>query len=237
MNDKKSSQNEKNPKRGRPRLSDAEKAKKAENKAKEDKRHLSWTFVVYPDSAPKNWREIIDDLHIKYAISPLHDRDINGDGSPKKPHWHVVLAFDTVKSYTQIKAITDQLTAPIPQAVNSLIGTTRYLAHLDNPEKAQYSVDDIVTGGNFPLTEILAKSATEKKAIVKEIYQYILDHDVTEYHEIVDYAFLNNDDWFEVLTNGYTLFFTAVIKSRRHNPQLQIARNIKIDEETGEVIE
>lgn len=237
-------------KRGRPRLTEEEKAKRAAEKAqkaeekakdkaraKENKRYLSWTFVVYPESAPDDWKDRINDLHVKYAVSPLHDRDTNGDGSPKKAHWHVVLAFDTVKSYSQIKEITDQINAPIPQAVNSLVGTIRYLAHLDNPEKAQYNVEDIETGGNFPLAEILKKSPSERKAIVRDIYQYILDHDLTEYHEIVDYAFLHNDEWFEVLTNGYTLFFTSVLKSRRHDPKLQEERNIKVNKDTGEVID
>ena len=44
-------------------------------------------------------------------ISPLHDSDINADGEPKKPHWHVILTFKGLKSYEQVKAITDQLNA------------------------------------------------------------------------------------------------------------------------------
>lgn len=239
-------------KRGRPRLSEDEKAKraaekaqkaeekaKAKTKAKKDKRYLNWTFVTYPDSAPSNWRDILNDMHIPYAISPLHDKDISGDGLPKKPHYHVILAFETVKSYSQIKEITDQINAPIPQAVNSLVGTTRYLTHMDDPNKAQYDKEDIVTGGNFPLSDLLARSATDKKAIVKEIYQFIQDNDITEYHDIVDYAFANNEDWFDVLINGYTLFFVNILKSRRHDIKLQEERNIKskVDKNTGEVID
>lgn len=249
MNENMSSKND-TPKRGRPRLSEEEKAKRAEEKAqkaqekaqnkaksKEDKRNRNWTFILYPDSAPSDWLAILDDLHIKYAVSPLHDRDTNGDGSPKKAHYHVILAFDGKKSYTQIKEITDSVKAPIPQIVNSLIGTTRYLIHKDNPEKVQYNEKEIVTGGNFPLDELLSKTTTEKKAIVREIYQYVQDNDITEYHELVDYALNNNDEWFDVLSNGYTLFFTAVLKSRRHDPKLQEQRNIKVNEETGEVID
>ena len=48
-------------------------------------------------------------------ISPLHNKDVNADGTPKKPHWHVILTFKGLKSYEQVKAITDKLNAPAPQ--------------------------------------------------------------------------------------------------------------------------
>src|SRR5699024_11179639 len=54
-----------------------------------DERTRNWTFVVYPESAPEDWREIIDDLHVPWIESPLHDKDVNPDGEIKKPHWHV----------------------------------------------------------------------------------------------------------------------------------------------------
>ena len=43
-----------------------------------------WTFIVYPESAPKAWREILDDTHLRWVESPLHDRDVNPDGEIKK---------------------------------------------------------------------------------------------------------------------------------------------------------
>ena len=42
-------------------------------------RTRSWTFIVYPDSAPENWRSILDEDHIQWIESPLHDKDLNAD--------------------------------------------------------------------------------------------------------------------------------------------------------------
>lgn len=50
-------------------------------------RTRSWTFVLYDDSAPKDWRDRLDEYHIPWAESPLHDQDENADGTPKK---HIV---------------------------------------------------------------------------------------------------------------------------------------------------
>jgi hypothetical protein len=231
-------------KKSREKFSETEQMVRQSDKMKMG-RTRNWGFVMYPESAPENYIQILNDLHIKWALSPLHDKDINpSTNEPKKAHWHGVLVFESVKSYEQVKAITDSLNATIPQKLNSLVGAVRYFTHKDNPEKAQYLEKDIVSGGGFELEEILKKTTTEKKAIVREIYGYIVQNDVTEFHELVDYAFANKEDWFDVLMNGYTLFFTSVIKSRRHSSKLQLKRNQKeigenyrVDEETGEVID
>ena len=215
-------------------------------KKTKETRTRNWWFVLYPESAPENWREILDDLHIPYAVSPLHDKDLDPDGNPKKPHWHVILMFEGVKSYSQIKEITDSLNAPIPQAVNGLVGTARYLIHKDNPDKFQYNRAEIFCGGGFDIKELLDRSPADKRVIIKEIYEYIKEQDITEFHELVDYAFDNNEDWFEILMEGHTMVFDAVIKSRRHSAKLEAERERKrqeqaeldklnIDPETGEI--
>lgn len=187
-------------------------------------RTRNWWFVLYPESAPENWKEYIDNLCVQYVISPLHNMDVNADGEIKKEHYHVILMFESVKSYSQIKEITDDLNCPIPQAVNGLIGAVRYLIHKDNPEKYQYSKGDIVAGGGFDVENILGRSPAERRKIIKEIYDFIYQQDITEFHELTDYAFANNEDWFELLTNSHTLFFGTVIKSRRHSVQLHRKR-------------
>ena len=49
-----------------------------------DKRTRNWMIIVYPDSAPERWEDILDEMHIAWACSPLHDKDVNADGTPKR---------------------------------------------------------------------------------------------------------------------------------------------------------
>ena len=52
---------------------------------KHAKRYLSWACVVYPgESLPENWKSILGDFMISWAMSPLHDQDINADGEKKR---------------------------------------------------------------------------------------------------------------------------------------------------------
>jgi hypothetical protein len=210
-------------------------------------RTRNWGGILYPDSLPENYLDILNESHIKWALSPLHNKDLNADGEHKKDHRHLILVYDTVKSFEQVKELTDKLHGTVPQKLNSLVGAVRYFTHKDNPEKAPYDEKDILCGNGFELEEILKKTTTEKKAIVKEIYEFIKNNDIIEFHELTDYAYEHNADWFDVLMEGHTMVFNAVIKSRRHSEKLQLERvereqkkafeekGIEIDEETGEV--
>ena len=50
----------------------------------------NWAFVLYPESAPVDWRDLLQKTGLQCAVSPLHDRDLNPDGEPKKAHFHVL---------------------------------------------------------------------------------------------------------------------------------------------------
>ena len=69
----------------------------------------NWAFVLYPESAPENWREELQKTGLQCAISPLHDRDMNPDSTPKKAHYHVILTYSGPTSYNVVKALTDAL--------------------------------------------------------------------------------------------------------------------------------
>ena len=46
------------------------------NVGSKDGRARAWTFLVYPDSAPENWRDILDTtVCVPWVESPLHDPD------------------------------------------------------------------------------------------------------------------------------------------------------------------
>ena len=204
--------------------------KKRQTSANPDARTRNWTIVVYPDSAPENWRERLDDFHIGWVESPLHDSDYNANGEPKKPHWHVVLLFNGVKTYEQVKEITDSINAPIPQRCHDARATVRYMAHLDNPEKAQYSISDIRSHGGVDIADMLRPSSSERYSIIGEMLSYVRENHVIEFQDLVDYAMANEfERWFPLLCDNSSYIVSSYIKSQRHRLQP------RVDLETGEV--
>ena len=183
-----------------------------------DERARLWTCIVYPESAPPMWRDILDEDHIQWVESPLHDKDVNPDGEVKKPHWHILLSFDGNKSFSQIREYTDKLNAPIPQKCASAKGLVRYMIHLDNPEKYQYDYADIVCHGGYDINDLFKITATQRYIMVGEIMDFVVENDIIEFSELVIYARHNRfEDWFPLLCDSCAYIVGDFIKSYRHS--------------------
>lgn len=173
-------------------------------------------MVLYPESAPENWREQLQHSGIQAAISPLHDKDVNPDGEPKKAHYHVILVYGSPTTYNNVKSFCDRLNQPIPQALEQVRGYYRYLTHEDNPEKAQYSKADIEHINGFDIREFVELTKSEVGKLTREIVQLIRDNSLTEYADLMDILMDGGEataDMFDVARSN-TLFFKAYLTSQ-----------------------
>ena len=195
---------------------------------KKDDRFRNWTFLVYPESAPENWRDLIDNFHVQWACSPLHDSDINPDGTLKKPHFHVLLSFEGKKSFDQVKAFSDLCSGVLPIKVESLRGLVRYFAHLDNPEKYQYNICDIDCYGGFNVNDALKPTTSEKQVLLKEIFTFLDDFEKPlDYDQFIMYCIkYDKDDWHYLATETSTIAIKSFISARytrqKHNIEKQL---------------
>lgn len=181
--------------------------------AKKDTRVRNYATVVYPESVVDNWIDILSDLHIPVFISPLHDKDINPTGEPKKAHYHVVFMFEGKKSVEQIKAITDEIGAVGQEPISSIRGYARYLCHLDNPEKAQYNQSDVrcLSGADYSAVIGLP---TDKYKAIREMMQFCKEYNIYSYADLLDFASEEHCDWFRVLCDNGTVVIKEYLKSR-----------------------
>lgn len=180
----------------------------------EDK-NRNWTFIVYPDSAPSNWKEILQDTGLPFAISPLHDRDIiEATGELKKPHWHIIVCFPGPTTFRKVNSLCAELNSPIPKRVMSVVGIYRYFTHADNPEKAQYDEQDIIQKNGFDIREISGMTTSQILAIKKQLINIINNNHFYEYCDFIKYVVDESVDLFQVASTN-TLFFNAYITSKR----------------------
>lgn len=184
--------------------------------AEKNVKKRNWAFVLYPESAPADWREQLQKTGLPCAISPLHDKDVNATGEPKKPHYHVMVFYQGPTSYNVVKRLTDGLNQPIPQVVEQVRGYYRYLTHMDNPEKAQYSPSEITTLNGFDIGDYVEMSKSEVTKVCRALMEYIQENDIMEYADLMDMTMCEGvpPEWFDVASSR-TLFFTGYLKSRR----------------------
>lgn len=181
-----------------------------------DTRTRAWTFLVYPESAPENWRQILDDMHLEWVESPLHEFDTNPTGEVKKAHWHILLTFEGKKSYDQIVEMIAPLNCTIPQKVHNQRSVVRYMAHLDNPDKYQYSINDIVAHGGVDIADLLKPGSSQRYTFLAEMCQFVDENCITEFSQLVSYAIeCRSDTWFPLLADNSSYFMGQYIKSAR----------------------
>lgn len=183
--------------------------------AEKNVKKRNWAMVLYPESAPQDWREQLQKTGLQCAISPLHDKDVNPDNEPKKAHYHVIMCYSGPTAYSVVKRLTDSLNQPIPQPLEQVRGYYRYLTHEDNPEKAQYSKADIQTLNGFDIREFVELTRSEVAKAKREILQLIRDNGITEYRVLMDILMDGGEgtaDMFDVASSN-TLFFKAYLTS------------------------
>lgn len=185
----------------------SENSKKSTTK---DGRYRQWTIIIYPESVPHDWQDKISDL--RWAQSPLHDKDVNPDGTLKKPHHHIMIVFDGKKSYEQVKIISDSINGASPQFVRDIRGMLRYFAHLDNPEKTQYDKSKII-GHGFDVSKYL-ESDEDIDQLEQEIEIYCEKNHINEYAQLIKIS-RQFDGWHKCVST-HTIHFRAFVNSLRH---------------------
>jgi hypothetical protein len=177
----------------------------------------SWAFVIYPDSMPTNWEEIISDTGLPIALSPLHDKDLNPDGTHKKPHFHVLCYYDNPTTLNNVKTnVCDKLNGTIPIKLESLKGMYRYHIHLDNPEKYQYDDRDRRFYNGFDIDEVGKLTRTETLKMIKECYQFCEKNKISEYSDLVNILILNDMIQMLDVVSFNTLPIKTFLESKRY---------------------
>ena len=177
----------------------------------------NWAFVVYPESAPSDWIEQLQQRGVVGAISPLHDRDLLPTGEPKKAHWHVIVTYEGPTAQSVVERLTELLNAPKPIPLEGVRGYYRYLTHKDNPEKFQYDEKDIQTMNGFSIRDFVEMTKSEVNAKIRIIQKMIRELDFLEYADLLDYLQDEDElaDEYDVAIN-HTILLNTYIKSRRY---------------------
>jgi len=175
----------------------------------------AWGVVVYPESAPENWIDLLAETHLQFAVSPLHDKDTNPDGTIKKAHWHVILAWDGPVTKVAAKKLADKINAPQPVKLESVRGAYRYFTHLDNPDKYQYDEKDIKLFNGFDVSAYISLTKEEKYEAVLKIKDIIKRDKITEYIDLLDKLIEEDYRLFKVACDS-TILTNAMVRSNRH---------------------
>lgn len=173
-------------------------------------RHFA--YVVYPESAPADWIEQLQQTGLSFVVSPLHDKDVDPTGTLKKPHYHVIISWGNTTTYRAARGLCDKIRCPRPQMLKSPNAMYRYMQHLDNPDKYQYT--DIPTTYNGWVRPLNAADVVQLK---REIWGMVYTQDCQEYGELLMVCAEHGSEYFDV-ASSHTIFFSKICDGYRHSP-------------------
>lgn len=170
--------------------------------------------MLYPDSTTYDVDYIIKALaqeHLTFAVSPIHDKDVEDDGSPIKGHYHLLLAYSSATTLNNIRAWVNACGLPDSELHSvricaSGVGYYRYLTHKDNPEKAQYNDNDIRVFNDYDeLFKKFSNTASDKTVKLVRIFQIVDELNTISFHCFMQYLMLNDPDLFKLITSSSAL--------------------------------
>lgn len=187
---------------------------------KQDNRTRNFMCLLYKESTPEDFRERIKAYHMEAFVSPLHEYDVNEDGTPKKPHWHMILRFKGKKSDDQVIAIMKDIGErgacidPTGREfyVVDFQKALRYHCHLDEADKHHYPITEEWTTSSKDIFELMMDSK-EEGAMVDEMLDWCTAHRVKYFRTLADYARKEREDWMRLIRSKNTVFLTAWFKS------------------------
>lgn len=140
-------------------------------------RSRNWFVLLYPDN-PDHVKALEKIPEVDYEfVGVLHDSDKLDDGSPAKPHNHVLLKFKDAVWNTAI-AETLGIELRFLQKSDNWKRSARYLVHKDHPEKFQYDKAALFGSMVEQAISAIAKSDPEEEAIkVAQIISMITETD------------------------------------------------------------
>lgn len=193
----------------------------------------NFAVVVYPDSTTlnKNWRENLHALGHKAIISPIHDKDIDNNGLPKKPHYHVCIFRENATTWNScVKTMSANVDSSI-KYVEVLRGTIQasydYMSHKNAPQKAQYKEEDVVCLNGFSPFDYQKQTRTDKLNCAKEIYIYIENNVVEEFSDLIQLLIMEEKDELLEYVASHAFFIDKIITSLRN-------KNLKAKKQNNE---
>lgn len=138
----------------------------------EEKRYRHFMLLLYPEWGSYN--EILQDIKGSFKnyayIKHMPEED------EKKEHVHLILSLDNPRSEESL-AKRLEIDKRFVRHIKSLRGSCRYLVHMDNEEKYQYNLDQVIVSKSFSSTYYKAfDDLLSDEEILDNIYAFIDDY-------------------------------------------------------------
>lgn len=209
-----------------------------------------FTFLLYPESIPADWKQRLELIGVPIAISPLHDRDkSNVEGQTyKKAHYHVIYVARNPVTPESVRIkikrlLGDKSIAKVQIVIRSMESMYLYLTHESKDavekKKHKYSKHDIALLNNFDIDRYITLDVKDKDDMLNDVCDLIDDHNLANMRELRRFLKAHGSEYgmpsikvvnsvLRAHTGLIRLYFDAVYQERKYGRG-------DINKETGEI--
>lgn len=183
-----------------------------------------WTCVCWLDSMVDNWQdEIADLLQIPYCYC-IHDKDkTSRDDEDRKTHVHIIIAFSNTTTYNHALKVFKKLMpscAKIEQVLN-IRYMYDYLIHdtesCRKKNKHLYDRSERIEGNNFDIGGFEQISISDKRAMCKNLCDFIINHNIDNFSDFYKIVFDYFDSSYLEVIISYSGLFERLCKGNYLN--------------------
>jgi hypothetical protein len=129
-----------------------------------------FTTSLKPAKTPDEIKEFVSRLTGTATIFAItHDKDSDSNtGEIVDSHTHYLIEYDTPRKITTIANLFG-VESNFVEVVKSKKAMLRYLTHMDDSEKYQYSPDEVITNSPIPYSDVVLGQNMSDKEIAKYI--------------------------------------------------------------------
>jgi hypothetical protein len=166
-------------------------------------RVYNWTAIAYRESFDY---DAFKNLKIPHLMI-WHDKD------GIKEHCHIILLLSNKLTFDNLWSILSRTGIALIEPVIDMRGCVRYLTHMDDEDKYQYSESEVISYGVD--YHHLLDSAYDKMQMRLEITKFCKEYNFVEYADLIDYCIEHNSVYFNYITSDVR-HYQNYLNSARH---------------------
>jgi hypothetical protein len=226
-----------------------------------------FSFIIYPESIPDNWKDCLTKLGLAMAVSPLHDSDEKKDPSTwddnndliingkhyKKPHYHVLYIAKnpvTVESVRKkIKRVLGVQAVSHMEIIDSVENTFKYLTHESKDAIAKnkhiYDKSDITYINDFDIDRYITLDEGQKRELKNTLLEIIQVNNIVNVSHLFEFLEFHGSEY--GISKFDKSFLHDTISANSSAFRLYFDANYqdgyrhkikpKFDKDTGEILE
>lgn len=184
-----------------------------------------WWGVLWLENLRTDWKTKIDDIvQFPYAYC-IHDKDLDNDEDERKPHVHLIIAWNNTTTYNNAFKTFIELSAEGKKCCNKIERCKEirycynYLIHdtesCRKAKKFQYCKESRIEGNNFDIGLFEQVSLADKQRMRRELAKFILDNKIRSYTKFYTCVLVTYDNSYEEVAASYSTFFKSLCSGFR----------------------